>query len=95
MSTTKRLILTTGDSGAGALKVAGLADCVIDIGWRFVWGKLRSPVELDTWLSSRPVAHEDTDFHWLSHRTIPPYQKTRASGSAPEPQDPQTSPPSE
>jgi hypothetical protein len=69
VSTTKRLILTTGDSGAGALKVAGLADCVIDIGWRFVWGKLRSPVELDTWLSSRPVAHEDPDFHWLSHRT--------------------------
>ena len=65
----KKLILTTGDSSAGALKVAGLANCVIDFAWRFVCGKLRSPVELDTWLSSRPVAHEDLDFHWLSHRT--------------------------
>lgn len=69
MSAMKRLILTTGDSSAGALKVAGLADCVIDIGWRFVWGKLRSSVELDRWLSSRSATAEYPDFHWLSHRT--------------------------
>jgi len=68
MRTMKRLILTTGDSSAGALKVAGLADCVIDIGWRFVWGKLRSPAELDRWLSSRSATADDPDFHWLGHR---------------------------
>lgn len=80
MSRMKKLILTTSDSGAGALKVAGLADCVIDIGWRFVWGKLRPPAELETWLSSRRP--EDPDFHWLSHRVGKAVDDARRRGLA-------------
>jgi hypothetical protein len=34
----KRLILTTDDSGAGCIKVAGLADFAITLGRRLVWG---------------------------------------------------------
>ena len=50
-----RLILTFDDSGAGALKGTGLADCVIAFGLRFVCGRLQSRSELDTSLSSRPA----------------------------------------
>ena len=42
----KRLILTTSDSGAGCLKVAGIADKVIGIGYRFSAGPLLSETEL-------------------------------------------------
>jgi hypothetical protein len=59
----KRLILTTSDSGAGGLRGAKLADCVIPFGLRFVWGELRSEVHLDTWLSARSAKHEGS--HWL------------------------------
>jgi hypothetical protein len=49
----KRLILTTDDSGAGALKIARLADSVIGFGFNFVWGKLRSSTDLEKLHSSR------------------------------------------
>jgi hypothetical protein len=62
-----RLILTFDDSAAGALKSAGLADCVIPFGLRFAWGKLQSPGELDLWLSPRSARHEGS--HWLDHLT--------------------------
>ncbi len=42
----KPLILTTSDSGAGCLKVAGVADKVIGIGYRFAVGPLPSEAEL-------------------------------------------------
>ncbi len=42
----KRLIPTTSDSGAGCLKVAGIADKVIGIGYRFAAGPLLSEAEL-------------------------------------------------
>jgi hypothetical protein len=42
----KRLILTTSDSGAGCLKVAGIADKIIGIGYRFAGGPLLSEAEL-------------------------------------------------
>src|SRR6202012_4908388 len=42
----KRLILTTSDSGAGCLKVAGIADKVIGIGYRFAAGALPSEAEI-------------------------------------------------
>jgi len=42
----KRLILTTSDSGAGCLKVAGIADKVIGIGYRFATGPLLSEAKL-------------------------------------------------
>jgi hypothetical protein len=49
----KRLILTTSDSGAGALKAARVADAVLGFGYRFVWGPLLSEVEIAN--SLRPL----------------------------------------
>jgi hypothetical protein len=65
----KRLILTWGDSGAGALKRAGFADCVIPFGLRFVWGQLPSSVELETLLSARSAEHGASAPHWLDNLT--------------------------
>ena len=61
----KRLILTTSDSGAGGLVEAKLADCVIPLSPRFVWGPLPSQIELETLLSSRSSVHQDSGSHWL------------------------------
>jgi hypothetical protein len=44
----KRLILTTGDSGAGALRGAGIADAVFPFGYRFVWGPPPSDSDIAT-----------------------------------------------
>jgi hypothetical protein len=63
----QRLILTTNDSGAGGLVEAGLANCVIPLGPRFVWGPLPSQAEIETLLSSRSARHEASDSHWLDH----------------------------
>jgi hypothetical protein len=65
MSAMKRLILTSSDSGAGGLMVAGLANCVIPLGPRFVWGPPPSQIELETLLSSRSASHEASGSHWL------------------------------
>jgi hypothetical protein len=65
MSAIKRLILTSGDSGAGGLIRAKLANCVIPFGPRFVWGQLPSQIELETLLSSRSAMHESWGSHWL------------------------------
>jgi hypothetical protein len=62
----KKLILTTSDSGAGALKKAGLADCVIGFGLCFVWGKLWSSAKLQTFLSSRSAPDDDPEAYWLA-----------------------------
>jgi hypothetical protein len=61
----KRLILTSSDSGAGGLIGARLADCVIPLGLRFVWGQLPSQIELETLLSARSAMHEASGSHWL------------------------------
>jgi hypothetical protein len=60
-----RLILTTDDSGAGSLKLAGLADIVIPFGFRFVWGPLPSAAELATLLAPRSAKHDSIGSHWL------------------------------
>src|ERR1700733_15594893 len=52
----KRLVLTSGDSAAGALKGAALADCVLPFEPRFAWGQLPSPRELQQWLAPRSRA---------------------------------------
>jgi hypothetical protein len=62
-----RLILTFSDSGAGALKRARPADCVIGFGLRFVLGKLQSPRELDMLLSQRSAIHPASASHWLDN----------------------------
>jgi hypothetical protein len=60
----KRLILTTSDSGAGALQTAGLADCVIGFGRRFVWGQLQSSGELERSLAPRSATRDALSSHW-------------------------------
>jgi hypothetical protein len=60
-----RLILTTDDSGAGSLKLVGLADIVIPFGFRFVWGSLPSAAELATLLAPRSAKHDSIGSHWL------------------------------
>jgi hypothetical protein len=42
-----RLILTFDDSASGVLKGARLADRVLPFGFRFVWGPLQTPSELE------------------------------------------------
>jgi len=60
-----RLILTTEDSGAGCLRVAGIADIVLPFGLRFVWGPLPSDAELATFLEARSTKHGSPGSHWL------------------------------
>lgn len=64
-----RLILTFTDSSAGALKSARLADCVVGVGLRFVWGKLPSAHELDLLLSPRSAMPEVSASRWSDHLT--------------------------
>ncbi len=63
----RRLILASSDSGAGALKGAGLADCVISLELRFAWGQLPSPRELERWLASRSAVDDTCGAHWLDN----------------------------
>jgi hypothetical protein len=65
VSAVKRLILTTSASGAGGLLEAKLADCVIPLAPRFVWGPLPTEIELATRLSSRSSMHDASGLHWL------------------------------
>jgi hypothetical protein len=60
-----RLILTTDDSGAGALKQTGRADITIPFGFRFVWGPLPSTADLATLLEARSRKHAAPGSHWL------------------------------
>jgi hypothetical protein len=65
MSAMQRLILTSSHSGAGGLIEASLANCVIPLGLRFVWGQLPPRIELETLLSSRSAMHQAPGSHWL------------------------------
>ena len=76
----KRLILTFSDSGAGALKGAGLADCVIPFGLRFIWGRLQSRSELDTLQSSRAAMRGASTSHWLDNLTDECFEEARSHG---------------
>lgn len=60
-----RLILTTSDSGAGALMRAGFADVVIPFGFRFVWGPLPPDAELATLLAPRSPEQDPAVPYWL------------------------------
>jgi hypothetical protein len=58
-----RLILTADDSAAGALRRSGLADLVLPVLRRFVWGPLPSDAELAAYLA--PRTSQPRDGHWL------------------------------
>ena len=75
-----RLILTFTDSGAGALKTAGLADCVIAFGLRFVWGQLQSPSGLDQSQLPRSAVTEASAPHWLDNLTDECLDEARSQG---------------
>ncbi len=60
-----RLILTTDSTGAGCLQQTGIADLVIPLGFRFVWGPLPSPSDLVTSLSTRSREHDPALPRWL------------------------------
>jgi hypothetical protein len=60
-----RLILTSGDSAAGGLTQAGLADIVIPFGIRFIWDRLPTPTGLATLLAARSAGHDSPGSHWL------------------------------
>jgi hypothetical protein len=55
-----RLILTTSVPGAGGLKFARIADIVLDLDYRFVWG--RWPSEIAPWQTRRPTPEEQAAF---------------------------------
>jgi hypothetical protein len=76
----KRLVLTSGDSGAGALKGAGLADCVIPVEPRFVSGQLPSPGELERWLAPRSAADDADGPHWLDNLRGKPIEEAQSQG---------------
>jgi hypothetical protein len=58
-----RLIVTTDSSTAGAIQQAGLADLVIAIERRLVWGPLPTDAELDAFFAPRMT--QPHSLHWL------------------------------
>jgi hypothetical protein len=52
-----RLILTATDSGAGCLIRAGIAEIVIPLSFRFVWGALPSAIDLEVMLGPGSLDH--------------------------------------
>jgi hypothetical protein len=75
-----RLILTFTDIAAGGLKAAELADCVIPVGLRFVWGQLQSRSELDALLSSRASIQGASTSHWLDNLAGNRFDEARSQG---------------
>src|ERR1700733_13165563 len=76
----RRLVLTSGDSGGGALKAAGLADCVIPLELRFAWGQLQSPRELERWLAQRSATDDARGTHWLDHLRSKQIEEAQSRG---------------
>ncbi len=60
----KRLILTSTDSGAGALAGLRPADRVVGFGLDFVWGQLPSEIEIGAMLSSSPPMRQSQVSQW-------------------------------
>lgn len=60
-----RLILTTEDSGAGALKQAGVADIVVPLGFKLVWGPPPSDAELARLFAPRTPEQDPAVPYWL------------------------------
>jgi hypothetical protein len=64
-----RLILTTCDSGAGGLMLAGVGDIVLYLNYRFVWGRVPSDSEYIPWLTPRPTPEDgDSPRTWNLYR---------------------------
>lgn len=65
-----RLIVTTDSSTAGVIQHAGLADLVIAVERRFVWGPLPSAAELEAFFAPRTT--QPPSLHWLDD--TPPWR---------------------
>jgi hypothetical protein len=65
-----RLIVTTDSSIAGAIQQAGLADLVIAIERRLVWGPLPSAAQRDAFFAPRTT--QPHGLHWLDD--TPPWR---------------------
>ena len=74
------LILTSSDSGAGVLQVAELADCVLPLGVRFVWGELQSPSDLERLLAPRSATRDVREAHWLDNLNNDGLDEARSRG---------------
>lgn len=73
-----RLIVTTDSSIAGAIQQAGLADLVIAIERRLVWGRLPSDAELDAFFVPRTT--QPHGLHWLDDTPHWRQEKSGVSG---------------
>lgn len=69
-----RLIVTTDSSIAGAIQRAGIADLVIAIERRLVWGQLPSDAELDAFFAPRTT--QPRGLHWLDD--TPPWRPEKS-----------------
>jgi hypothetical protein len=76
----KRLILTTSDSGSGALKGARIADAVIPFGLRLFGRQLEPPGELERWLAPRSVAEDTCGSRWLDNLRGKQLEEARSNG---------------
>jgi hypothetical protein len=72
----RRLILTTDTSSAGGIGAVGLADFVITLERRLVWGPPLSQAQLDTYFTQRTVQEEG--LHWQYH--TPAWRLERSGG---------------
>jgi hypothetical protein len=72
----KRLVLTTDGSGGGSIGAADLADFVVALGRRLVWGPLPSPAQLESFFAKRERQAEG--FHWQDH--TPGWRLERSGG---------------
>lgn len=61
----KRLILTTDTSSAGGIGAVGLADFVITLERRLVWGSPPSQTQCDAYFTARTTQEEG--LHWQYH----------------------------
>ena len=72
----KRLILTTDASGAGSIGAARLADLVITLERRLVWGPPLSQAQLDAFFAVR--GSQDRGLHWQDY--TPEWRLERSGG---------------
>ena len=75
-----RLILTTSDSGAGNLKVSGLADIVLSIEPELVWGPLPTDSQLAKMLGARSAPRTREPSIWLDRVKLSRREAIEAKG---------------
>jgi hypothetical protein len=72
----RRLVLTTDSSAAGGIGAAGLADFVIVLERRLVWGPPLSQAQYGAYFTARTTREQG--LHWQYH--APPHRLERSGG---------------